>query len=209
MSEAAKDTRRAVFLVTGAQAAGKSTIGRSLAERFDRGAFIEGDLMWKLVVSGAQDMGGERPSDEAVRQYLLRLRHGAMLADSLFENGFTAVHGDIVMGESLSPYLAMVRSRPRYVVMLYPSMDAVVARERARPKTAYRDLGPTLEDAVRTFYGDRRDRTGRFVARLFGADSGRDGRRDHVPCVDGGVGAMSAPQIFLATALGRRVLSST
>ena len=121
--------------------------------------------MWKLVVSGAQDMGGEQPSDEAVHQYLLRLRHGAMLADSLFENGFTAVHGDIVMGESLSPYLEMVRSRPRYVVMLYPSMDAVMARERARPKTAYRDLGPTLEDAVRTFYGwiDATERVGLWL----------------------------------------------
>ena len=147
------DTRRGIFLITGAQAAGKSTVGRLLAERFDRGAFIEGDLMWKLVVSGAEDMGGEEPSDEGVRQYMLRLRHGAMLADSLFDHGFSAVHADIVMGESLRPYIDMVRNRPLYVVMLYPSIDEVIARERARPKTAYRDLGPTLEDAVRTFYG--------------------------------------------------------
>ena len=160
-----RDERRGIFLVTGAQAAGKSTVGRLLAERFDRGAFVEGDLMWKLVVAGAHDMGGDRPSDEAVRQYHLRLRHGAMLADSLFENGFTAVHADIVMGESLAPYLAMVRNRPRYVVMLYPSMDAVVERERARPKTAYRNLGPTLEEAVRTFYGwiDATERIGLWL----------------------------------------------
>jgi chloramphenicol 3-O-phosphotransferase len=164
-SASTKDTRRGVVLVTGAQAAGKSTVGRLLAERFDRGAFIEGDLMWKLVVSGAQDMGGDRPSDEAVRQYLLRLRHGAMLGDSLFESGFTAVHADIVMGESMPPYLEMVRSRPRYVVMLRPSIESVVARERARPKTAYRDLGPTLEDAVRTFYGwiDATERVGLWL----------------------------------------------
>jgi hypothetical protein len=147
------DARRGIFLVTGAQAAGKSTVGPLLAERFDRGAFIEGDLMWKLVVSGAEDMGGDEPTDEAVRQYLLRLRHGAMLADSLFESGFTAVHSDIVMGESMAPYIGMVRNRPLFVVMLRPSMECVVARERERPKTAYRDLGPTLEDAVRTFYG--------------------------------------------------------
>ena len=121
--------------------------------------------MWKLVVSGAQNMGGEQPSNEAVRQYLLRLRHGAMLADSLFENGFTAVHSDIVMGESMPAYLDMVRSRPRFVVMLRPSIDAVVARERARPKTAYRDLGPTLEDAVRTFAGwiDATERVGLWL----------------------------------------------
>ncbi len=47
----------------------------------------------------------------------------------------------------------MVRNRPLYVVMLYPSIDAVVSRERARTKTAYRNIGPTLKDAVKTFYG--------------------------------------------------------
>lgn len=151
--------------MTGAQAAGKSTVGRLLAERFDRGAFIEGDLMWKLIASGAEDMGGDQPSDEAVAQYMLRLRHGAMLADSFCENGFTAVHSDIVMGESLLPYVQMVRSRPLYVVMLYPSIEAVVVRERERPKVAYRDLGPTLEDAVETFYGwiDSTERIGLWV----------------------------------------------
>ena len=44
------------MLVTGIQAAGKSTVGRILAERFERGAFVEGDLMWKLIVSGRVDM---------------------------------------------------------------------------------------------------------------------------------------------------------
>lgn len=159
------DSRRGIFLVTGPQAAGKSTIGRLLAERFDRGAFIEGDLMWKLVVSGASDMGRSEPSDEAVRQYMLRLRHGAMLADSFHENGFTAVHSDIVMGESMRPYIESVRSRPLYIVMLYPSQAAVVARERARDKTAYRELGATLEDAVSRFYEwiDATERVGVWV----------------------------------------------
>jgi hypothetical protein len=159
------DTRRGIFLITGAQAAGKSTVGRLLAERFDRGAFVEGDLMWKLIVSGAENMGGAQPSDEAVRQFTLRLRHGAMLADSLYENDFTAVHADIVMGHGLPLYVDMVRNRPLYIVMLYPSQAAVVARERARDKRAYRDLGQTLEEAVATFYEwiDESDRVGLWL----------------------------------------------
>jgi shikimate kinase len=145
------DPRRAIFLVTGAQAAGKSTVGRRLAQRFDRGAFVEGDVMWKLVVSGREDMTLE-PTEEAVRQLELRYRNGAMLADSLYENGFTAVHADIVMEHGLRRYAHLVRNRPLYIVMLCPSVAAVVARERAREKNAYVGMGSTLEEAVESFY---------------------------------------------------------
>lgn len=159
----ALDARRGVFLVTGAQAAGKSTVGRLLAERFDRGAFVEGDLMWKLVVSGAEVMTPE-PSEEALRQYELRLRHGAMLADSLYEAGFTAVHADVVIGEQLAAYPGWVRHRPLYVVMLSPSPEAVLARERGRGSNAYRDW-PSVEQGVADLCGaaERSPRLGLWV----------------------------------------------
>lgn len=158
------DTRRGIFLITGAQAAGKSTVGRMLAERFDRGAFVEGDLMWKLIVSGNEDMSGVDPTHEQIRQLTLRYRNGALLADSLFENGFTAVHSDIVMEHGIAQYVAMVRNRPLYVVMLRPSVEAVVARERGRGTNAYRDW-PSIEEGVDAFYEwiDNTDRVGLWV----------------------------------------------
>src|SRR5687767_10101700 len=149
------DERRGVFLVTGIQAAGKSTVGRALAQRFARAAFIEGDVMWKLVVSGNEDMTPD-PSEEAVRQYALRVKHGAMLADSFLEAGFNAVHSDIVGGDDLARYAGLVRGRPLYVVALHPSASAAVRRERERGTTAYRDWeaqGKTLEEAIEEFRG--------------------------------------------------------
>lgn len=157
------DTRRGIFLITGAQAAGKSTVGRLLAERFDRSGFVEGDVMWRLVVSGREDMTPE-PSDEALLQLLMRYEHGAMLADSLFENDFTAVHADIVMEHGLPRYADMVRNRPLYIVMLRPSVQAVIDRERARGTAAYRDWG-SVEEGVAAFYEaiDRTQRLGLWV----------------------------------------------
>ncbi|MGI6083025.1 MAG: hypothetical protein ACOYEP_09165 [Limnochordia bacterium] len=63
------------------------------------GAFVEGDLMWKLIVSGRVDMTPD-PESEAVRQLQLRYRNGALLVDSLVSAGFTAVHVDIVLGHT-------------------------------------------------------------------------------------------------------------
>ena len=93
-----EDTRvyePSAVLVTGVQAAGKSTVGRLLAERFEYSAFIEGDDMWRLIVRGRVDMSPD-PDPEAIRPFELRLKHGAMLVDSLVDAGFTAVHADLV-----------------------------------------------------------------------------------------------------------------
>lgn len=147
-----KDGRRAIILVTGIQAAGKSTVGRLLAERFERGVFIEGDLMWKAVVSGREDVTPE-PTAEAVRQLFLRHRAGTLLADHYFSAGFTVVHCDIVLGDQLLSYIEWVRGRPLLVVVLRPRPDVVVAREIARGSDAYRGWGDDLRAAVEEFDG--------------------------------------------------------
>ncbi|MBA3654822.1 MAG: phosphotransferase [Actinobacteria bacterium] len=139
----------AVFLVTGASAAGKSTVGRLLAERFPLSAFVEGDVMWKMVVNGREDVTPD-PTAEAVRQLHLRYRHGAMVADSYAAAGFVAVHTDVVLEDDLAGYPARIEMRPLYVVVLRPAAAAIAARERGRGTSAYRDFG-SVTDGVAAF----------------------------------------------------------
>lgn len=47
---------QAVVLVTGIQAAGKSTVAQLLAERFERSVHVRGDLFRRMVVGGRVDM---------------------------------------------------------------------------------------------------------------------------------------------------------
>ena len=126
------------MLVTGIQAAGKSTVGRILAERFERGAFVEGDLMWKLIVSGRVDMTPDL-DPEAIRQPQLRCRNGAMLVDSLVLARFTAVHADIVLAEDLRAIQNWCAPGRFGFVVLTPDADTVVRREQERGSRTYRD----------------------------------------------------------------------
>ncbi|MEU1960000.1 AAA family ATPase [Nocardia sp. NPDC019304] len=126
----------AVYLITGIQAAGKSTVAQALAERLPRSAHVRGDVFRRFVVNGRAEMSAD-PSPEALAQ--LRLRHtlAAATADAYADAGFTAVLQDVVLGEFLPWTAELIVTRPLYVVVLAPRPDVVLAREAGRAKDAY------------------------------------------------------------------------
>jgi chloramphenicol 3-O-phosphotransferase len=126
----------AVVLVTGIQAAGKSTIAQLLAERLPRSVHVRGDVFRRMVIGGRADMTPD-PSAEALRQLRLRHKLTAAVSDSYCQAGFTVIAQDVILGEYLAEMTAMIRSRPLLVVVLAPSPAAIAARETARAKTAY------------------------------------------------------------------------
>ncbi|MGW5516990.1 AAA family ATPase [Nocardia africana] len=126
----------AVYLITGIQAAGKSTVAQALAERLPRSAHIRGDVFRRFVVGGRAEMSGE-PSEEAMRQLRLRHRLTAATADAYAAAGFTAVVQDVVLGDLLPWMIEQIHTDPLYVVVLTPRPAAVARREAGRDKKAY------------------------------------------------------------------------
>ncbi|MGY1607463.1 phosphotransferase-like protein [Geodermatophilus sp. SYSU D00700] len=142
-----------VLLVTGAQASGKSTVGRAVATRASRGVFLDGDTFWQAVVSGRADMA-DTPSPEAVAQLHLRYRALGRAAQVYGEAGFATVVADNVYGDDLRIIRAAVAPLRLLAVALVPSPETIAARERDRGSGAYAARsgpGRSLLDAVRVF----------------------------------------------------------
>jgi predicted kinase len=127
---------QAVVLITGIQAAGKSTVAQLLAERLPRSVHLRGDLFRRMVVGGRADMTPD-PSEDAMRQLRLRHRLTATAADEYFGEGFTVVVQDVVLGVHLTAMVHQIRARPLLTVVLAPTVEAIAAREAARAKDSY------------------------------------------------------------------------
>ncbi|HEY3010247.1 MAG TPA: AAA family ATPase [Micromonosporaceae bacterium] len=127
---------RAIILITGIQAAGKSTIAQALAGRLPRSVHVRGDTFRRMVVNDRAEMTPD-PSEEAIRQLRLRYRLAAIVTDEYFRAGFTVVVQDIILGEHLDEVTRSIGGRPLLVVVLTPRPDVVAARETARGKDAY------------------------------------------------------------------------
>jgi predicted kinase len=130
------DDSPAIFVITGIMASGKSTVAQLLAERFQRGVHVRGDIFRRMIVAGREEMTPDA-AEEALKQLTLRYKLAAMTADAYFEAGFNVVVQDNFIGKALQDFIDMIHSRPLFVVALCPRPEVVAAREEARRKKGY------------------------------------------------------------------------
>lgn len=127
-----------VTLITGAMAAGKSTVAQALAERLPRSVHVRGDLFRRMIVNGRAEMTPD-PSPGAIAQLHTRYELGVRTSLRYAQDGFDVVYQDIIMGPDLRWVTDELRAilRRVVVVVLCPSAEVLVAREAARPKAGY------------------------------------------------------------------------
>ena len=116
-----------VIVVSGITAAGKSTVSQLLAERFQYGVHLRGEVFRRMIVSGQASAGAD-DGEEAQKQLKLRYRLACQAADGYAQAGFTVVLQAVVIGELLREFLENIRSRPRYLVVLTPRPEVISDR---------------------------------------------------------------------------------
>lgn len=183
------DDAPSIVVITGIQAAGKSTVANLLARRFARGVHVEADVLHRMIVSGnvAVEEPGE-PRGAAAAQLRLRLHQACLLGRSFVGAGFTVVLDEIVIGERWAQLQDELRGVPFSLVVLAPQAEVAIVRDAERAKrTRGADWAHYLDHALRATMADKGlwidtsaqtpQETVEAILQRLGLPAGRDGRR--------------------------------
>lgn len=141
--------RGRVIVITGAMAAGKSTVAQLLAQQLPQSVHVRGDAFRRMMINGGAEMT-PNPPPAAVAQLQLRYKLASMVADQFASAGFDAIVQDVIIGRDLHRFIGRIKTEDRFLVVLSPSVSALEWREEQRQKAGYVHFSPgALDHALR------------------------------------------------------------
>ncbi|MGH3831895.1 MAG: AAA family ATPase [Pseudonocardiaceae bacterium] len=126
-------------MVTGPPGAGKSTVARILADRFEPSALVEGDSFFAFLARGAIPPWLPESND----QNDIVIQAAASAAGRYASGGYMTVY-DGVVGPWFLPTFAIATGLAYLdYLVLFPSLERCVGRVRARQGHGFTDEGAT------------------------------------------------------------------
>jgi cytidylate kinase len=117
-----------LLVVTGPPGAGKSTVARCLADRFERSVLVEGDAFFRFLARGAIEPW--EPESEAQNDVVTRA--AASAAGGFARGGLVTVYDGVVGPWFLETFASACGLDQLEYVVLLPSVDTCVERVATR-----------------------------------------------------------------------------
>lgn len=140
-----------IILLAGPPAVGKSSVSRALAQIYPKLTHIEVDKIRESVISGYLMPDPSWPPEVMAQINLARLSVLDM-AERYSAAGYVVVIDDFTDGEALAAYDDLLGDSRVTAWLLYPGVEATLARCRERGG----ELEEMLEGAIRYCYGELR-----------------------------------------------------
>ena len=121
--------RPAIWLISGAPGAGKSTVSDALCRRFRLAVHIPVDDIRDWVRSGFASP--VEWTNETGRQFALARRGAARIATDYADAGFDVMVDDVIRESDLNQYTDYLGKTELRKVLLNPSLETVLARNAA------------------------------------------------------------------------------
>jgi len=140
-----------IFIISGVPGSGKTTLSRTLMQRFPFGVHLPVDEFRKLVVSGVS-----HPipiwTDETARQFALARAATADVARRYAQAGFAVAIDDVILHEqAIIDLLNALAGLTVHRVILRPPVETALERNRTRKTKSF---DPSiLEDTIRMLNG--------------------------------------------------------
>jgi cytidylate kinase len=124
-----------LIVITGPPGAGKSTVARVVADRFEPSVLVEGDAFFAFLARGAIDPWLR----ESHEQNEVVTRAAASAAGEYTHGGYTTVYDGVVGPWFLATFIAESGLNALHYLVLMPSVERCVDRVKAREGHGFTD----------------------------------------------------------------------